>query len=127
MDSPGKNTGVGCHFLLQGMFLTQGLNSCLLLWQAGSLPTELPGKPEQGLSPHQMDHQHPHEADRQAESKAGAQNVRRRWDSYPAPAFHSRCAFVKPGSKPTQPYSLVLKPEDWEQLGIYAIENDLAV
>ena len=24
-DSPGKNTRVGCHFLLQGMFLTQGL------------------------------------------------------------------------------------------------------
>ena len=24
--SPGKNTGVGCHFLLQGIFLTQGLN-----------------------------------------------------------------------------------------------------
>ena len=23
-DSPGKNTGVGCHFLLQGIFLTQG-------------------------------------------------------------------------------------------------------
>ena len=22
----GKNTGVGCHFLLQGIFLTQGLN-----------------------------------------------------------------------------------------------------
>ena len=29
-DFPGKNTGVGCHFLLQGVFLTQGLNSCLL-------------------------------------------------------------------------------------------------
>ena len=29
-DSPGKNTGVGCHFLLQGIFLTQGLNPCLL-------------------------------------------------------------------------------------------------
>ena len=29
-DSPGKNTGVGCHFLLQGVFLTQGLNLCLL-------------------------------------------------------------------------------------------------
>ena len=28
-DSPGKNTGVGCHFLLQGIFLTQGLNSHL--------------------------------------------------------------------------------------------------
>ena len=26
----GKNTGVGCHFLLQGIFLTQGLNLCLL-------------------------------------------------------------------------------------------------
>ena len=22
-DSPGKNTGVGCHVLLQGIFLTQ--------------------------------------------------------------------------------------------------------
>ena len=27
---PGKNTGVGCHFLLQGIFLTQGSNPCLL-------------------------------------------------------------------------------------------------
>ena len=27
---PGKNTGVGCHFLLQGIFLTQGLNLRLL-------------------------------------------------------------------------------------------------
>ena len=25
-DSPGKNTGVGCHFLLQRIFPTQGLN-----------------------------------------------------------------------------------------------------
>ena len=25
-DCPGKNTGLGCHFLLQGIFLTQGLN-----------------------------------------------------------------------------------------------------
>ena len=25
-DFPGKNTGVGCHFLLQDIFLTQGLN-----------------------------------------------------------------------------------------------------
>ena len=29
-DFPGKNTGVGCRFLLQRSFLTQGLNSCLL-------------------------------------------------------------------------------------------------
>ena len=29
-NSPGKNTGVGCRFLLQGIFLTQGSNSKLL-------------------------------------------------------------------------------------------------
>ena len=38
---PGKNSGLGCHFLLQGIFLTQGLNPGLLHllhWQADSLP-----------------------------------------------------------------------------------------
>ena len=37
---PGKNTGVDCHFLLQGTILTQELNLCLLRlrhWKAGSL------------------------------------------------------------------------------------------
>ena len=29
-DSPGKNTRVGCHVLLQVIFPTQGLNPCLL-------------------------------------------------------------------------------------------------
>ena len=36
-DSPDKNTGVGYHALLQGTFLTLGLNVCLLYllhWQA---------------------------------------------------------------------------------------------
>ena len=28
--SPGKNTRVSCHALLQGIFLTQGSNLCLL-------------------------------------------------------------------------------------------------
>ena len=32
-DSPGKNTGVGYHFLLQGIFLTQGSNLGLLHWR----------------------------------------------------------------------------------------------
>ena len=39
-NSPGKNPGVGCHFLLQGVFRTQGSNqrlSRLLYWQVGSL------------------------------------------------------------------------------------------
>ena len=37
----GKNTGVACHFLLQGIFPTQGSNLILLHllhWQADSLP-----------------------------------------------------------------------------------------
>ena len=29
-DFPGKNTGVGCHFLLQGTFSFQGLNLQLM-------------------------------------------------------------------------------------------------
>ena len=46
-DSPGKNSGVGCHALLQGIFLNQGLNLCLLHllhWQLCSLPLVPPGK-----------------------------------------------------------------------------------
>ena len=30
MDFPGKNTGVGCHFILQGILPNQGSNSHLL-------------------------------------------------------------------------------------------------
>ena len=37
-DFPGKNTGVGCPFLLQGIFPTQGSNQRLLHWQMDSLP-----------------------------------------------------------------------------------------
>ena len=32
-DFPGKNAGVGCHFLLQGIFPTQGLNPGLSHWR----------------------------------------------------------------------------------------------
>ena len=38
---------MGCHALLQGIFLTQGLNLsllCLLHWQVDSSPTAPPGK-----------------------------------------------------------------------------------
>ena len=38
---PGENTGVRCHFQLQGIFLAQGLNLCLLHllhWQVNSVP-----------------------------------------------------------------------------------------
>ena len=45
-----KNTEVGCHFILQGIFPTQGSNMCLLRGkgslQVDSLPTEPSGKPK---------------------------------------------------------------------------------
>ena len=82
-DSPGKNTGVGFHALLQGIFLTQGLNTCLLHllhWQEGFLfvclfvfTTKPPGKPKicfssvqfshsvvsDSLRPHELQHTRP--------------------------------------------------------------------
>ena len=47
-DFIGKNTGVGCHFLLQGIFPTQGSNLSflrLLHWPADSLPLHRLGSP----------------------------------------------------------------------------------
>ena len=48
-DSPGKNTGVDCHALLQGMIPTQGSNPVIKprspTLQADSLSSEPPGKP----------------------------------------------------------------------------------
>ena len=43
----------GCHFLFEGVFLTQGSNPCLLHplhRQAGSLPIVPPGKPTSAIS-----------------------------------------------------------------------------
>ena len=45
-DCPGKNTGVGCHALLQGIFPTQESNPGLPHCRLDSLPSELPGKPK---------------------------------------------------------------------------------
>ena len=48
MGFPRQNTGVGCHFLLQGIFPTQGLNQNLLHllhWQSDSLPPSHLGSP----------------------------------------------------------------------------------
>ena len=44
-DSPGKNTGVGCHFLLQGNLPYPGIKPRSPALQADSLPTELQRKP----------------------------------------------------------------------------------
>ena len=37
-DFSGEHTGVGCHFLLEGMFPTQGLNQNLLASPPGKPP-----------------------------------------------------------------------------------------
>ena len=50
-DFPGKSTEVGCHCLLQGIFLTQGLNLGLLYWQVNSLPLNNQGSPKLSSGP----------------------------------------------------------------------------
>ena len=48
LDFPGKNNGVGCHFLLQGVFLTQESKLCLLCLlhqQVDSVPLSHVGSP----------------------------------------------------------------------------------
>ena len=44
--SSGKNTVVGCHALLQGIFPTQRIEPRSPSFQANSLPSEPPGKPK---------------------------------------------------------------------------------
>ena len=49
---PAKNIVMGCHFLLQGIFLTQGLNPSLLRlphWQADFSSLSYPGGPKMSL------------------------------------------------------------------------------
>ena len=43
--SPGMITGVGCHFLLQGILPTQGSKLHLLQWEVDSLPLSRQGSP----------------------------------------------------------------------------------
>ena len=55
-DSPGKDTRLSCHALLQGIFPIQGSNLYLLHllhWQVGSLPLAPPGKPLKAPGPGQ--------------------------------------------------------------------------
>ena len=46
---PDKNIGMGCHFLLQGIFSVHGWNPCLLHWKADSSPLNHLGSPHNGL------------------------------------------------------------------------------
>ena len=51
-DFPGKNTRMGCHFLLQGIFLTWGSNPSILYRQVDSLPLSHQGRPYYPLWSH---------------------------------------------------------------------------
>ena len=46
-DSPGKNTGVDCHFLLQRIFPEPGIEPRSPALQTDAFPAEPPGKPLQ--------------------------------------------------------------------------------
>ena len=50
-DFPGKNTGVGCRCLLQGIFPTQGSNPGLPYCRQMLLPSEPPRKSMKTLNP----------------------------------------------------------------------------
>ena len=50
-DSSGKNTGVGCHFFLQGIFLAQGLNQGLLYCRQFLYCLSHQGSPRDPLDP----------------------------------------------------------------------------
>ena len=51
-DFPSKNTEVGYHFLLQGIYLTQWSSQHLLHWQADSLTLSHQGSPLPTLPAH---------------------------------------------------------------------------
>ena len=54
-DFPGKNTGLGCRFLLQGIFPIQGSSLCFLHWQVDSLLLSHQGSPQWRLGPSKVD------------------------------------------------------------------------
>ena len=52
-DFPGKNTGMGCHFLLRRILSTQESNPhllCVLHWQTGYLTLSYLGSPNTGTT-----------------------------------------------------------------------------
>ena len=48
-DSPGKNTEVGCHFLLQGIFSSQGLKMAFPYCRQTLYPLSHQGRPRQHI------------------------------------------------------------------------------
>ena len=102
-DFPGKSTGVGCHFLLQGIFPTQGYEPGSPALQADALPSEPPGKPQAG---------------------AGGEGSSQAQGRLPRPASHTPdpCSEVPwdrspPAPKAQASVSTFVKPVGWVGLG----------
>ena len=77
MGFSSKSTGVGCHFLLQGIFLTQRLHPRHLHWQARSLPLSHLGNPKVTyLTSNTSWHTHPGHPLKQL-SQCGIRNLER--------------------------------------------------
>ena len=99
-DSPGKSTGVGSHFLLQGIFPTQWSNSHLLHWQAESLPLTHLRKEERKWSRSVMsDSATLRTADRQVPLSMGFSR-QEYWSGLPFPSLGN---LPDPGIKPRSP------------------------
>ena len=56
-DFPGRNSGMHCHFLLQGIFPTKGSNLLLLHWQEDPLPQSHQGSSFVSVSVRVQSHQ----------------------------------------------------------------------
>ena len=89
-NSPGKNTGVGCYALLQGIFLIQGSNSLLIYLQhqqAGSLPQHHLGSPK--LFCRYLQNDYKIYKERQSTQKSQHNTVKQSWKT-PLPSFKTQ-------------------------------------
>ena len=71
---PGKSTGVGCHFLLQGNVPTQGSNPGLLHCKQTLLLSEPPGKFHAKMGTIKLD--------RNGRDLTEAEDIKKRWQEY---------------------------------------------
>ena len=93
-----KNTGVGCHALLQGIFPTQGSNLHLLHllhWQVGSLPLSQPGN-QNGVK-QRINYLRKHFTDRDTQNEWRSSTEAHRHDSIKAMAPEAEIWSVAPG------------------------------
>ena len=101
---------MGCHFLLQGIFPTQGLNPCLLHWQAEFLPLSHQGSPFNTLDQNksQMDRAEFYLLTRVVCPIQGGKERQENWSGLPFPPPGD---LPNPGIEPMSPVSPALAGE----------------